>query len=146
MLIIPKEPHQDSIDEIKLVHCGTSIACAFGMGTGVSLWGFTKVFEAARESMDTLPPLSYCITDMHPDVLSIAGLAVRIAVAVNPSSSLLNVARCNGYFEIGAATRGHNHTKLWRLSKLKVIFMNIHPRPPFIVVLAIECFILTCNS
>jgi len=39
MLIIPEEPYQDSIGEIILVHCGTSITCTFGMGTGVSSRG-----------------------------------------------------------------------------------------------------------
>jgi hypothetical protein len=65
MLIILEDPHQDSLDEIKLVQCGSSIACAFGMGTGVSPLGFRRVLETLSESLDTIPLKLWRIADMH---------------------------------------------------------------------------------
>jgi len=71
------------------VHYGTSITCVFGMGTGVSPLRCARVDEAACESIDTTPPLSYCSTAIHPDVLNIAGLAVSFAVGVGSPARLM---------------------------------------------------------
>jgi hypothetical protein len=47
------------------------------MGTGVSALGFKMVVESISKSLDTLPLMLCCITDMHSDMLSITGLAVK---------------------------------------------------------------------
>jgi len=50
----------------------------FGMGTGVSHQGFKGAVGAISESLDTTIPTSYCIADIHRDVLIIVGFAVKI--------------------------------------------------------------------